>query len=130
MKPSINPFLKVATPEETKDSKNKKEASNEDRLKEENSKEETEAPMFVPLGSANATSRSNPVTQPQGATTTSNASGFVFGQNLSERVMMQENVNNGEASSDHSSSNGTTELLFTNAAASVKENNQVVYNFN
>ncbi|KOB65085.1 Ran-binding protein 3, partial [Operophtera brumata] len=76
------------------------------------------------LGSANAASRSNPVTQPQGATTTSNASGFVFGQNLSERVMMQENINNGEASSDHSSTNGTTELLFTNAAASVKENNQ------
>lgn len=115
-------------PDETKDSKNEKESPNDDRLKEDEPKGKIEAPMFVPLGSANASSRTaNPVTQPQGATSTSNASSFVFGQNLSARVMMQENVNNGEASSDHSSSNGTTELLFTNAAASVKENNQVGY---
>lgn len=108
----------MTTPEETKSTKDETEVSNE-RLNEEKSKEESEAPKFVPLGSANASSRSSSVTQP--ATSTSNASGFVFGQNLSERVVMQKNVNNGE----HSSSNGTTDLLFTNAAASVKENNQV-----
>lgn len=116
-------------PDDIEESKKENE-SNEGRLTEEKPKEEPDRPMFVPLGSANASARpANPVTQPQGATSTSNASGFVFGQNLSERVMMQENVNNGEASSDHSSTNGT-ELLFTNAAASVKESNQVSYCFN
>lgn len=122
LKPSVNPFLKVTIPDEIEESKKEKDSNEE---KEEKPKDEKEAPMFVPLGSANASTRApNPVTQPQGATSTSNASGFVFGQNLSERVMMQENVNNGETSSDHSATNGT-ELLFTNAAASVKENNLV-----
>lgn len=39
-----------------------------------------------------------------------------------------ENANNGDVASvdqPDSSTNGTTELLFTSAAASVKENNQV-----
>lgn len=68
----------------------------------------------------------NPVPPPPQPTTSSSSEGFVFGQNLSERVVIQENVNNGEALAvDHSSSNGTSELLFTSAAASVKENSQV-----
>lgn len=90
----------------------------EDRLKEE-----PEAPKFMPLGVSNVTSRnSNPVPSPAQPAATSSAS-FVFGQNLSERVVIKENVNNGDTdSSDHSASNGTSELLFTSAAATVKDN--------
>lgn len=109
-----------ATAENPEALKEKEETPNEDRLKE--SKTETEVPKFVPLGSANVTPRTaNAV--PTSVQPAPGSSGFVFGQNLSERVVIKENVNNGEApSTDHSSSNGTTELLFTSAAASVKEN--------
>lgn len=67
------------------------------------------------------------VPAPVQPTTGTSSTGFVFGQNLSERVVIKENLNNGEASTDHSSSNGTSELLFTSAAASaVKDNAQHV----
>ncbi|XP_072940260.1 uncharacterized protein RanBP3 [Epargyreus clarus] len=128
LKPSANPFLKVSDNvlEETEPNLNKDNETkpSEDRLKD--TKEDAEAPKFVPLGSANVTPRtSNQVPAPSQPTTSASSSGFVFGQNLSQRVIMNEVVNNGEAGGDdHSSSNGTTELLFTSAAASVKENNQ------
>ncbi|CAG9560321.1 unnamed protein product [Danaus chrysippus] len=120
LKPGNNPFLKV---NENKPSVDKDKNSNEEtgENRQQESKEE-EAPKFVPLGSSNSASRSA-TTFPAPSQATS-SSGFVFGQNLSERVVIKESLNNGEASVDHSSSNGTSELLFTSAAASVKENNQ------
>nr|XP_021196244.2 ran-binding protein 3 isoform X1 [Helicoverpa armigera] len=124
LKPGNNPFLKVSEPTEDSEAgkeKDKEETQNEDRLKE--TKPETEVPKFVPLGSANVTPRTNN-TVPPAAQPAPSSSGFVFGQNLSERVVIKESVNNGEASTEHSSSNGTTELLFTSAAASVKENQE------
>lgn len=124
LKPGNNPFLKVneATEDTTEATKEKEETSNEDRLTE--TKPEPEAPKFVPLGSANVTPRTNTAVPPAVQPAPS-SSGFVFGQNLSERVELKENINNGEASTtDHSSSNGATELLFTSAAASVKENQE------
>ncbi|KAJ0180048.1 hypothetical protein K1T71_004639 [Dendrolimus kikuchii] len=119
LKPISNPFLKAADlPDNREPKSDKTETPNEDRLKE--TKEEV--PKFVPLGSSNVSSRANTVPVPQPA---ASSSGFVFGQNLSERVVMAKSVNNGDASSvDHSSTNGTSELLFSSAAASVKENNQ------
>ncbi|XP_068630354.1 ran-binding protein 3-like [Battus philenor] len=123
LKPTSNPFYKHSEiPDEVDTEKSVPE--NVDRLQDK--KDETDQPKFVPLGSAGGTSRSaNPVPTPAQPTTATSSTGFVFGQNLSERVVMAESVNNGEASSDdHSNSNGTTELLFTTAAASVKENNQ------
>ncbi|XP_049865765.1 ran-binding protein 3 [Pectinophora gossypiella] len=125
LKPGSNPFLKITDTEEEKEKvESKQEEDNVDRLKD--SQEEEEAPKFVPLGSANVTPRtSNPVPAPAQPTTASSSSGFVFGQNLSERVVIQENVNNGDiAPVDHSSTNGTTDLLFTSAAASVKDNQE------
>lgn len=127
LKPGANPFLKAADTTgkdvETKDKK--EESSNDDRLKEKEG-QEVEVPKFVPLGSANVTPRISSVPSSQPAP--SSSSGFVFGQNLSERVELKEAVNNGEASStEHSSSNGSTELLFTSAAASVKENQVCPY---
>ncbi|XP_026751153.2 ran-binding protein 3-like isoform X2 [Galleria mellonella] len=125
LKPSSNPFLKVT--EASNESEVKKETetpTDEEKLNE--TKKETDVPMFVPLGSANVTSRTaNTVPAPAPAQPASSSSGFVFGQNLSERVVINESLNNGEASStDHGTTNGTTELLFTSAAASVKENAQ------
>ncbi|CAG9785223.1 unnamed protein product [Diatraea saccharalis] len=131
LKATTNPFLKVTENLESDSEKDKNkekteseidEKHNEDRLKE--NKDEPEAPKFIPLGSANVTPRTNnPVAAP--VQPASGSSGFVFGQNLSERVVLNENLNNGEASAvDHSSTNGATELLFTSAVASVKENNQ------
>lgn len=122
LKPTSNPFLK--TPEADDESKKDKETEKE----KSNEKEDT-IPIFVPLGSTNtARSVGNPVPTPAQPGTGTSSSGFVFGQNLSERVV---NVNNGESKQDdHSSSNGTSELLFTNAAASVKDNNQVCSYFN
>lgn len=123
LKPGANPFLKVteatiANPE-TKDKT--EETTNEDRLKETEG-QEADVPKFVPLAT-NVTRISNVPSAVQPAP--SSSSGFVFGQNLSERVELKESVNNGEASSaEHSSSNGSTELLFTSAAASVKENQE------
>ncbi|XP_075970309.1 ran-binding protein 3 [Anticarsia gemmatalis] len=122
LKPGANPFLKAAeqTNNETETKEKKEEASNEERLKE-NETQEVEVPKFVPLGSANVTPRTSNV--PGGQPAPGSSSGFVFGQNLSERVVMKESVNNGEAAAEeHSSSNGSTELLFTSAAASVKDN--------
>ncbi|XP_037874773.2 ran-binding protein 3 [Bombyx mori] len=118
LKATTNPFLKPNPIEES--GKEKDKEASENRLNE--SKENIEVPQFVPLGGANVASRNvNAVP----ATNSPAAPSFVFGQNLSERVVIKENGNNGEASAtEHSSSNGTTELLFTNAAASVKENNQ------
>ncbi|XP_048485133.1 ran-binding protein 3 [Plutella xylostella] len=122
LKPTSNPFLKV-TEEKVEEKKNEEE-KNTDDVEEKVKEDAAEAPKFMPLGSSNATPRSaNPVPAPAQAATSS--TGFVFGQNLSERVVMKENVNNGDADAEHSSSNGTSELLFTSAAASsVKENNQ------
>ncbi|CAH2075107.1 unnamed protein product, partial [Iphiclides podalirius] len=125
LKANANPFYKHAeVPDEIETEKETQpETIAIDRLLE---KKEVEPLKFVPLGSGVATSKaSNPAPTPAQPTTTTSSSGFVFGQNLSERVVMVESVINGEASSsEHSTSNGTTELLFTNAAASVKENNQ------
>lgn len=125
LKPGNNPFLKVTEPQEdTNLEKDKETEQPEDRLQDKDLKEEEDTPKFVPLGSANVTARTsvNPVPAPAQPTSSSSSSGFVFGQNLSERVVIQENINNGDvAPEDHSSSNGTTELLFTNAAASVKD---------
>ncbi|KAL4708408.1 hypothetical protein ACJJTC_019644 [Scirpophaga incertulas] len=128
LKPTTNPFLvKEPESEAVKEKDNTDvdttENASETRLTE--AKAETETPKFIPLGSANVTPRtSNPVTAPQAQPTPSSA-GFIFGQNLSARVVLNEPVNNGEASSsEHSSTNGATELLFTSAVASVKESNQ------
>lgn len=92
-------------------------------------KTETEVPKFVPLGSNTNARTGSQVPAPAQPTSSTSSASFVFGQNLSARVII-ENVNNGEAKNgeakeDNSSTNGT-ELLFTSAAASVKENNQVV----
>lgn len=122
--------MKVGEPSEAVENKNETEttASTEERLKD--TKEDAEAPKFVPLGSTNVTPRtSNPVPTPA-QPPASSSSGFVFGQNLSERVVINENLNNGEAFSvEHGSTNGTSELLFTSAAASVKDNVWVNYLF-
>lgn len=126
LKPGTNPFLKVTEEKEENDEERETEVEPDDRL---NDKEDDEAPKFVPLGSANVTPRTTaPAPAPAQPATSNSSSGFVFGQNLSERVVMQQTMNNGEAAPlDHSSTNGTTELLFTSAAASVKDSNQVRY---
>lgn len=130
MKASSNPFYKHVEICDDLETEKKKTESTEtvtiDRLQD---KKEVDPPKFVPLASGGATSRvSNSVPTPAQPTTSTSSSGFVFGQNLSERVVMVESVNNGETSSpNHNTSNGTTDLLFTNAAASVKENTQVRY---
>ncbi|CAH0727907.1 unnamed protein product, partial [Brenthis ino] len=120
LKPGNNPFLKISDADEAKAEKEKGTEGVDNRLKET---KEPEPPKFVPLGSSSVAPRTNTtVPAPVQPATTTSSSGFVFGQNLSERVVIKENVNNGEASVDHSSSNGASELLFTSAAASVKEN--------
>ncbi|XP_038210636.1 ran-binding protein 3 [Zerene cesonia] len=127
LKPTSNPFSKVTTDDVSPEKKKEKEfeaAGTETRIQE--TEEDVETPKFVPLGSANVTPRTNTsVPAPVAATTSTSSTGFVFGQNLSERVVMKESVNNGDASpAEHSSSNGTTDLLFTTAAATVLENHQ------
>ncbi|XP_050342384.1 ran-binding protein 3 [Nymphalis io] len=125
LKPGNNPFLKVSEPEGgNAEKKNETVTSVDTRL---NETKDEEAPKFVPLGSSSVAPRTTTsVPTPAQPTTSTSSSGFVFGQNLSERVVIKENVNNGEASIDHSSSNGSSELLFTSAVASaVKENVQV-----
>lgn len=121
LKPGANPFLKVSENVETASNKEKEKdpETSAERLKENS--EEPEAPKFIPLRSTLTPRPSNPVVAPVD-TAASSSSGFVFGQNLSERVVINENLNNGESSSvDHSATNGASELLFTSAAASVKE---------
>lgn len=112
-----NPFLKVS---ETDKSNKKKDTEGS-----QETTQEAEAPKFVPLGTTNATPRTTTSVPAPAQPPSTSSSGFIFGQNLSERVVIKETVNNGDASVDHSSSNGTSELLFTSAAASVKENSQV-----
>ncbi|XP_045764804.1 ran-binding protein 3 isoform X1 [Maniola jurtina] len=111
-----NPFLKVS---ETDKSNKKKDTEGSPETTQE-----AEAPKFVPLGTTNATPRTTTSVPAPAQPPSTSSSGFIFGQNLSERVVIKETVNNGDASVDHSSSNGTSELLFTSAAASVKENSQ------
>lgn len=122
LKPTINPFLKV-TNEVTEEPLEETDKQKEPESTEGRLKEDTEAPKFMPLAVSNVTSRnSNPVPAPAQPAAASSAS-FVFGQNLSERVVIKENVKNGDMDpADHSSSNGTSELLFTSAAATVKDN--------
>ncbi|XP_059048392.1 ran-binding protein 3 [Achroia grisella] len=124
LKTSGNPFLKVNdTSNESEVNKDTESATNADEKLNE-TKKDVDAPMFVPLASGNVTSRTAS-TVPAPTQPASSSSGFVFGQNLSERVVINESLNNGEASTaDHGTTNGTTELLFTSAAASVKENAQ------
>ncbi|XP_063378944.1 ran-binding protein 3 [Cydia fagiglandana] len=124
LKPGNNPFLKVT---DTEEAEKKEKADNEtEKPKGEERLTETkeDAPKFVPLGATSSASRTS--TQvPAPTQPASGTSGFVFGQNLSERVVIQDSVNNGDAGpSEHSMKNGTSELLFTSAAASVKENSQ------
>ncbi|XP_039749025.1 ran-binding protein 3 isoform X2 [Pararge aegeria] len=109
-----NPFQKVPDLDQsTKETEGSQEKT-----------QEVEAPKFVPLGTANATPRTTTSVPAPAQPASTSSSGFIFGQNLSERVVIKEAVNNGDASLDHSSSNGTSELLFTSAAASVKDNSQ------
>ncbi|CAK1553477.1 unnamed protein product [Leptosia nina] len=123
LKTNSNPFAKVTSEEPNLETEKKLEAKPDDRLQE--SKEDVETPKFVPLGSANVTRTTSSVPTPATTTPSTSSAGFVFGQNLSERVVMKEALNNGEKSDgDHSSSNGTNDLLFTSAAATVKENHQ------
>lgn len=126
LKPTNNPFLKATNPEGANVEKDKEPATSVDARVNET--KDVEAPKFVPLGSGSVAPRTaTSVPAPVQPTTGTSSTGFVFGQNLSERVVIKENLNNGEASTDHSSSNGTSELLFTSAAASaVKDNAQHV----
>ncbi|CAB3243821.1 unnamed protein product [Arctia plantaginis] len=124
LKTGANPFLKVTDTfglSGAKANDKKEETPNDDRLKEKEA-QEADAPKFVPLGSTNVTRISN---APGGQSAPSSSAGFVFGQNLSERVELKESANNGEASStEDTMSNKSTELLFSSAAASVKENQE------
>ncbi|XP_023941929.2 ran-binding protein 3 [Bicyclus anynana] len=111
-----NPFLKVPDPD--------KSSKEKDSERSPEKSQEVEAPKFVPLGATNATPRTTTSVPAPAQPPSTSSSGFVFGQNLSERVVIKEAVNNGDASLEHSSTNGTSELLFTSAAASVKDNSQ------
>lgn len=127
LKPTSNPFYKLAEKSENVETEKENPPQSEPVERLQDKKEEVDSPKFVPLASGGATTRSSStVPAPAQPTTATSSAGFVFGQNISERVVMADSVNNGDATGlDHSSSNGTSELLFTNAAASVKENNQV-----
>ncbi|XP_013134461.1 PREDICTED: ran-binding protein 3 [Papilio polytes] len=126
LKPTSNPFYKLAEKSENVETEKENPPQSEPVERLQDKKEEVDSPKFVPLASGGATTRSSStVPAPAQPTTATSSAGFVFGQNISERVVMADSVNNGDATGlDHSSSNGTSELLFTNAAASVKENNQ------
>lgn len=125
LKPTSNPFAKTvaqeSSPEKEKNCENSENKSFENI---DNCKENEDTPKFVPLGSANVTTRTTTGVPTAVTSATTSSVGFVFGQNLSERVLMKEALNNGESQDNHSSKNGTSDLLFTNAAAN-NENHQV-----
>lgn len=84
-----------------------------------NGSEETDTPKFVPLGVSN--SEAGKQSTSANSLTTPN---FVFGQNLHERILAEnENAaeaNNSQAgpSTSHTNANGTSELLFSSAVKS------------
>ncbi|XP_050668286.1 ran-binding protein 3 isoform X2 [Leptidea sinapis] len=128
LKTSSNPFLKTTCETNNTEKENEKETSNDTENRLQIDKDKVEAPKFVPLQVTSSVTRptnSTPAVSSIQPTNSSNSSAsFIFGQNLSERVVIQEAINNGNNSTqDHSSSNGTSDLLFTNAAATVKEQN-------
>ncbi|KAG7212524.1 hypothetical protein KM043_012832 [Ampulex compressa] len=118
-----NPFTKVtenSTAENSESLKqhNKSEASNESEI-EEKPQEETK-PKFLPLGVSTKDNENNvnSTVAPSASTPT-----FVFGQNLKERVTVandaesSDKVDKEEAKGDETNENGSSELLFSNAAA-------------
>ena len=120
-----NPFAKAAESEDAEDNEatsgNTKPSNSSAPVPQPSSS----LPKFVPLGTPLPPSqqRVSPAPPPAAATTSSAASGYVFGQNLHERVSdaanaestsekkeLPEAVNNGASVSG---TNGTTENLFT-----------------
>ncbi|CAH4020510.1 ran-binding protein 3 [Pieris brassicae] len=121
LKPTCNLFAKITSEELILDKKidNEAVASTKD-----SNDDEDERPKFVPLGNTNVTPKTNTAVPARVSSASTPSAGFVFGQNLSERVVMKEALNNGESQDNHTSTNGTPELLFSSAAATVKENHQ------
>lgn len=108
---------KQSTSSGTASSSNASQSSSEVNSSTDN-KSETVIPKFVPLHSSKDKVSFSGGTvggaSPSGLT---RAAGFVFGQNLAERI--EKNTENGNAetssSSNHITSNGTSELLFSTA---------------
>ncbi|KAL6268122.1 hypothetical protein P5V15_001212 [Pogonomyrmex californicus] len=117
-----NPFTKVtdnSVDEESVTKSNKTETSKESKIEE---KPEDIKLKFLPLGTStkeNENNINNTVT-PSASTPS-----FVFGQNLKERVTVSsdtEGLNNSEKdkTSEESNENGSSELLFSNAASNCR----------
>lgn len=120
-----NPFTKIDNSIEEDESsvKSNKNETSEGSNKEEKSTEDIK-PKFLPLG-LNAKENENNVNSTVASSTS--APGFVFGQNLKERVAVSNNAESLDKSEKDESKNeettnenGSSELLFSSAAANCR----------
>lgn len=120
-----NPFAKATDKSIDEDepvTKSNKTETSKDFKSEEKTTEDVKL-KFLPLGASTKENENN-----VNNTVASSAStpSFVFGQNLKERVTVSndaENLNNSEkeeTNSEESNENGSSELLFSNAAANCR----------
>lgn len=113
----LNPFAKSEKNDVVENSVTKKDCSNgsSEVTCSTSDTSTTETPKFVPLSVTESSKQST------SANNVSSTPNFVFGQNLHERIVAEnDNVteeNNAQAgpSSSHTNANGTSELLFTSA---------------
>jgi len=120
-----NPFSKSTDSSVDDDefvTKNNKIETNKDLKSEEKSIEDIKL-KFLPLGVSTKENENNVNNSVASSTSTPS---FVFGQNLKDRVTVSndtESLNNSEKNetkSEESSENGSSELLFSNAAANCR----------
>ncbi|XP_012234104.1 ran-binding protein 3 isoform X2 [Linepithema humile] len=120
-----NPFTKVTNNSIEEDeslTKNNKTETSKDSKSEEKPTEDTK-PKFLPLGASTKENENNVnSTVAPSASTPS----FVFGQNLKERVTVSndtessDNSEKEEVKNEESNENGSSELLFSNAATNCR----------
>ncbi|XP_012523207.1 ran-binding protein 3-like [Monomorium pharaonis] len=121
-----NPFVKAADnstiDEDEPLTKSNKTETSKDFKSEEKTTEDVKL-KFLPLGASTKENENNVNNTVASSTSTPS---FVFGQNLKERVTVSndtESLNNSEkeeTNSEESNENGSSELLFSNAAANCR----------
>lgn len=121
-----NPFIKVTNNSIEEDeslTKSNKTETSKDSKSEEKPTEDNTKPKFLPLG---ASTKENENNVNSTAAPSASTPSFVFGQNLKERVTVSndtessDNSEKEEAKNEETSENGSSELLFSNAATNCR----------
>ena len=110
-------------PKESEKNPNEKDNEKEEKKEEKEKEKEKEPPKFLALSASSETLGSENSINSNSVGASASTPGFVFGQNLKERVTVahdadsSDSTDKDEPKAEHSNENGSSELMFSNAAA-------------